>query len=918
MGGSREEGSSGLLGRQDECDVLDALVADAAAGTSRVLVLRGEAGAGKSALVAHVSAGVRGWRVLSAVGVESEMELAYSGLHQLCTPLTGLLDRLPSPQRQALSTVFGLSAGPAPDPFLVALAALSLLAEAAENEPVLCTVDDAQWLDQASIQVLTFVARRLLAERVALVCVARAGIGDQVLPAMPTLSVGGLGHDDGRRLLLSNLHGPLDEVVCEQLVAESHGNPLALIELPREWTAAQLAGGFGLPDAQHVASRIEQSYARRIEQLPPPTRLLLVTAAADPVGDLTVLHRALGVLDVDFAAAAPAVDDRLLDLRRRVEFAHPLVRSAAYRTAPVDDRRRAHHALALATDVTQDPDRHAWHRARAAAGPDEDVATEMERSAVRAQARGGLAAAAAFRTRAAELTPDPAHRVARALDAAAANLQAGTFDSAVAMLAMADAGPVEDPQRAFMDLLRAQLAFGSSRGRDAAPLLLSAAGRLEPLDPGLARDTYLDAFGAALFAARLEGSVGVPQVAKAARSAPRRPGGERTPADALLDALVAMTDGYDVGVPACREAVALLGRVAVPEDRLRWLWQGGVLALETWDDAGAYALTTRHVDAARRSGALSELSLALSSRIPVLVLCGELPTAAALVSESASVEEATGISAAPYGALIVAAWQGRERATQEMVAATLAGATARGEGVGVAICEYSRAVLGNATGRYEEALAAAAGASGYDEVVVANWGLVELVEAATRTGRVDDAEEALDRLAGRARAAGTPWVRGVEARSRALLAAGDAAEDGYRQALALLGTTRAGADLARARLLYGEWLRRANRRMDAREQLSAALDAFTAMGMAAFAERARREVLATGATVRKRAVPAGHDLTAQELQIARLARDGLSNPEIAAQLFISARTVEWHLRKVFVKVGVHSRRQLRQVDLAHQ
>jgi DNA-binding CsgD family transcriptional regulator len=917
MGGTSEDRTTGLLGRQSECDVLDALVADVASGTSRVLVLRGEAGAGKSALLGRLRAAVPGWRLLSAVGVESEMELAYSGLHQLCAPLTALLDRLPVPQQQALETVFGLSAGPPPDQFLVALATLNLLAEAAEPEPALCAVDDAQWLDQATIRVLAFVARRLLAERLALVCVARAEIGDHVLPEAPTLPVRGLGHDDSRTLLLSSLHGPLDEAVCEQLVVESHGNPLALIELPREWTTAELAGGFGLPDTQPVTSRIERSYARRIEQLPSPSRLLLVTAAADPVGDLALLQRALGVLGTDLAAAAPAVDDGLLDLRRHVEFAHPLVRSAAYRTAPVEDRRRAHRALAEATDAGLDPDRRAWHRARAAAGPDEDVAAEMERSAVRAQARGGLSAAAAFLTRAAELTPDPEVRAGRALAAAGADVHAGAFDSALAMLAMAEAGQVAEPQRALMDLLRAQLAFASSRGRDAVPLLLSAAGRLEPLDPGLARDTYLDAFAAALFAARLEGTVGVLDIAKAARSAPPR-GCEPTPADALLDALVALTDGYDLGVPACRVAIELLGRVEVPDDRLRWLWQGCVLALETWDDAAADTLSAQHVAAARGSGALSDLSLALSSRIPVLVLCGELPAADTLVSEAASVEEATGISAAPYGGLIVAAWQGRDRVTRELVAATLAGATERGEGVGVAICEYARAVLGNATGRYEEAMAAAQSASAYDEVVVANWGLPELVEAATRTGRLDVAADALDRLAARAHASGTAWVRGVEARSRALLAEGDAAEDAYREAVALLAATRARADLARTRLLYGEWLRRANRRMDAREQLTEALDEFTAMGMSGFAERSRREVLATGATVRKRATPAGHDLTAQEAQIARLARDGLSNPEIAAQLFISARTVEWHLRKVFVKVGVHSRRQLRQIELAHR
>ena len=423
-----------LLGRREQCAALDRLVADVLAGASRVLVLRGEAGVGKSALLGYVSGRIAGeagrgggWGIVSAVGVESEMELAYSGLHQLCTPLLGHLDELPAPQRDALATVFGLSAGPAPDRLLVGLATLTLVAQAAEQQPLACIIDDAQWLDGASAQMLAFVARRLLAERVALVCAARTGSGDGVLAGLPALAIRGLSDGDARSLLLDHVHGPIDAAVHDQIIAESHGNPLALLELPRTWQAADLAGGFGLPVSQPVASKIEHSYVQRLRLLPADTQLLVLTAAADPLGDPALLRRATGALGIDMTAAFPAVDAGLIQVRIRVEFAHPLVRSGAYRASDAADRHIVHRALAEATDARADPDRRAWHRARASAGPDEEVAAELEHSAGRAQARAGLAAAAAFLTRATELTPLPAARTRRALSAAFANVQAGAF-----------------------------------------------------------------------------------------------------------------------------------------------------------------------------------------------------------------------------------------------------------------------------------------------------------------------------------------------------------------------------------------------------------------------------------------------------------------------------------------------------------
>jgi DNA-binding CsgD family transcriptional regulator len=612
------------------------------------------------------------------------------------------------------------------------------------------------------------------------------------------------------------------------------------------------------------------------------------------------------------AGASLAVDAGLLHVGWRLEFAHPLVRSTTYRAATAENRRRVHRALAEATEAETDPDRRAWHRARATPGPDEEVAAELEHSAGRAQTRGGLSAAAAFLTRATELTPEPGRRVQRALTAALANVQAGTFDSARTLIITASDGPVDEAQRAQIDLLRAQLAFASSRGTEATTLLLAAAQRLESLDINLARETYLDAFSAALFGARLNDTVGVPEIARAASAVPRRRADEPTAADLLLDGLVALTDDYQAGVPLCREALQKLsGDRSSPRERLRWLWQGCVVALELWDDESAYLLSRHNVQIARKTGTLSELALALSARTPVLVFCGDLPAAALTVAETRSVQEATGISSAPYGALILDAWQGRVQEANELIEITTRDAGARGEGIGLAICDYTRAVLCNGLGQYEEAVAAARSASEYQEVVAENWGLSELIEPAVRTGRTDLATDALHRLANKTQATGTHWALGIEARSRALLGAGATSEGAFRDAIEHLSRTRVRAELARTHLLYGEWLRRTNRRVDARTELNLAYEMFYAMGMKSFAERTRRELLATGATVHKRNVEMRIDLTAQEAQVARLARDGLSNPEIGAQLFISARTVEWHLAKVFSKLGISSRRQLR-------
>jgi DNA-binding CsgD family transcriptional regulator len=901
----------GLLGRRTECEVLHRLITDAAAGHSGVLVLRGEPGIGKSALLTHVAEGGHGARLVRATGVESEMELAYNGLHQLCAPMLDHLERLPEPQQMALATVFGLSDGPAPDRFLVGLATLNLLADVAEHRLLVCIIEDAQWLDQVSAQILAFVARRLLAEHVAIMCAARTGLGDAVFAGLPELVIGGLDDRDALALLLENLQGPMDAAVSQRIVAESHGNPLALLELPRTWSVAELAGGYGLTGRLRVTGRIEDSYVHRLHQLPPDTQLLVLAAAAEPAGDPILLHRAAENLDIDMAAAEAAADAGLLTIGERAEFAHPLVRSCAYRSATAHDRHRVHRALADATDADRDPDRRAWHRACAATWPDEEVATELERSAGRAQARGGMAAAAAFLQRSVALTVDPARRSQRALAAAQISMQAGAFDAALGLLAAAEAGLHDEFQRASVDLTRAQLAFASSRGNEATPLLLAAARRFDAVDSKLGCETYLDAFSAALFGARLNTGVGVAEVAEAARAAARRAGGD-TAADLLLNALVALDHDYATAVAPCRDALRKLTSDKIsPEERLRWLWLGCVVALEVWDDECATLLSDQSVQMTRDTGTLSELALALSAHTPVLVFGGNFSAATLEVAETRSVEDATGIRSAPYGALMCAAWRGRSTEARQLIETTIREAGARGEGIGVAVSEYARAVLCNGRGQYDEAVAAASSASEHREVVVENWGLSELIESAARTGRSDLATVAMDRLFVKASAAGTSWALGIETRSRALLSHGSVAERLYREAIEQLSRTRIRTELARAHLLYGEWLRRDGRRVDAREQLRAAYDLFAGIGMEAFAERARGELMATGERVRRRSPETRNDLTPQETQIAALARDGLSNPEIAAQLFISAKTVEWHLSKIFTKFGIRSRRQLR-------
>jgi DNA-binding CsgD family transcriptional regulator len=901
-----------LRGRGAECAVLDQLLDTVSGGLSRTLVLRGEPGVGKSTLLEYLVGRASRCRVLRAGGIEYEMQLAYAGLHQLCAPVLDLRERLPGPQRDALATAFGLSAGPPPDRFVVGLAVLGLLSEVADEQPLVCVVDDVQWLDEASALCLAFVARRLLAESIGLVLAVREPSETQGLMGLDELLVDGLGEDDTRALLDSTMPERLDERVRDRIVAESRGNPLALHELPRGLTPGELAGGFAIPDARPLTDRIERSLLRQVRSLPPDSQRLLLTAAAEPFGDVSLLWRSANRLGLGPDAATPAEAAGLVRLGALVRFRHPLVRSAIYQAASLPDRQEAHRALSESIDAAVDPDRRAWHRAQAAPGPDEFVAVELERSAERAQARGGLAAAAAFLERAAALTPDPGHRADRALDAAQAKLQAGAFENAASLVAIAEAGPSTELRLARIDLLHAQIAFVQSRGNDAPPLLLAAARRLEPLDVGLARETYLDAITAAIFAGRLARGSGLREVGKAARAAPQ-PQRPRL-SDGVLDGLaVRFTDGYSAAAPMMERVLGTLCDEGIPvREALRWLWLGSVIAADLWDDERWHVVATRHVAITREAGALSELPGALDSLAAVHLFSGELAAVASLVDEVNTVCAAIGSNPARGVAPIeLAVFRGREREARTLIDEMMSEALRRGQGLAVTVAQWLHAVLCVGLGQYEEALAAAQEAAKHqDETAAPRWGLTELVEAAVRSGAPDLATGALEQLSETTRASGTDWALGVEARSRALLRDGDAAEKLYREAIERLARTRVRLELARAHLVYGEWLRRANRRMNAREQLRTAHDAFSRMGADGFAERARRELLATGETVRKRAVEHASSLTPQEAQIARLARDGLSNPEIGGQLFISPRTVQYHLHKVFAKLDITSRNQL--------
>jgi DNA-binding CsgD family transcriptional regulator len=912
-------GAAQLAGRRDELSVLDALADAVREGGSRVLVVRGEPGVGKTALLEHVAGQELQCQVARAAGVQSETELAFAGLHQLCAPMLGRAERLPLPQQDALRTAFGLVAGPPPDRFIVGLAALNLLSEVAGERPLICLIDDEQWLDQASAQALGFAARRLGADPVGLVFATR--VPGAELAGLPELQVEGLPEEDARALLDSALAGPLDEQVRDLIVAETRGNPLALLEVPEGLSPTELAGGFGLPCAAPPAGRVGHAFDRQLAALPAQARRLVVLAAADPSGDRALVWRAAALLGIGVQAGESAAEAQLVEFGGRVRFRHPLARFAAYHSASLRERREAHAALAQVTDEAADPDRRAWHRAQSSAAPDEEVAVELERSAGRAQARGGLAAAAAFLERSVALTDNPARQADRALAAAQVSLQAGGFGNALDLLAAAEASPLDEFDSARVDLLRGQVAFASGHTGDASTALLNAARRLEPFDLDLARETYLAAWGAAILTVggsgdqdgdRDGGGDGdvLLEICRSVQALPSPPDGPR-PLDLTLEGLALLiTDGHAAAASTLQRAAKVLTSIPV-EEVLRWGWIATRTSSAVWDYEGFHAISARQVQLARHVGALAPLPLFLSQVGVARAWMGDFAGAEAVAGESASVAARTGNRFPPHVTLLLRAMQGRETEASTAIASAIEESAIGGQGAAATFAHWSAAVLHNGLAQYKEAASAArqAAANPFDPWS-ALWALPELVEAAARLGDDELARGALDRLAVMTQPSGNDSALGIEARCRALLNDGGDADDLYREAIDRLGLTRLRPELARAHLLYGEWLRREGRRVEAREQLRTAHDMLAAIGMGAFAERARRELIATGEKVRKRGVETRDQLTPQEEQIARLARDGRTNPEIAAQLFLSARTVEWHLGKVFGKLGVSSRREL--------
>lgn len=899
-----------LWGRDREIGELATLIARAREGHSGSVVVSGEAGVGKTALVDHVaSAAGQQMTVKRIVAAESEMELAYAGLQLLCGPMMDSADTLPTPQRDALESALGMRVASAPSPFLVGLAVLGLLTEAADGHGLLCIVDDAHWLDQASVQAITFVARRLEAEGIVLVLVMRTV--DEQFVGFDQLTLEGLADVEALKIFRRSVPVLIDPRVRDQLITEARGNPLALQELPRALSPAELAGGFALTNSLPLQDRIEESLRAQLDHLPESTWRFLLLAAADPTGDPGLLRRAstaLGFSTDEFDRAERA---QALVVGNRVGFRHPLVRSAIYRAASPPERRRVHGALADATDIDRDPDRRAWHRAHATSQPDEGVASDLERSAARARERGGAAAAAAFLERAAELTLADDVRVDRLIAAAEAKHDAGAFEAATRLVDSARGYPLTELQEALIARLRARAAYAIRRDQDGPQQLLAAARGLEGLDPVLARDTYIDALAAALYGGRLGDSEQVSTVANAVLEATAADHSNQA-RDLLLrgQALLA-ADGQEAAIPTLRRALhAFLDN---PPDalELQWMWLASRAAQDLWDAEAMQVLADRQVELARAAGMVSVLPIALSLLMVAQTLGGDLEAADSSCNEIDTLRSAMGHPVPQYGRMFLAAYRGQADLTRALARQVREDGRARGEGYALSAANFAESILYNGLGRYPEALAAARRELPYThELNHAMRALLELVEAATRTGEVALAEEGFEKLASVTTPIGNDWALGVRAMAQAQLHNGEEADGLYREALDRFERERIPIMIGRTHLLYGEMLRRQQRRVDAREHLRSAYEILASSGLSGFAARAARELSATGETVRVRTVESINQLTDQELNVARLARDGLTNRDIGARLFISSRTAEYHLHKVFMKLGLTSRSEL--------
>lgn len=907
-------GHRALVGRQDEQKQLAELCDRARAGQSGVLVINGEAGIGKTALLAEALTKADGFRTIRVSGAESEMELAYAGVQQLCSPILAFIDRLPDPQKIALRVALGLRDGTAPDRLLVGLAVLTLLGDSGADRPTVCIVDDAQWVDRASLQALTFAARRLQADPVVILFATRSLGADHEFNGLPELGLSRLGRVHAEMLLSEVIPEHLDETVRENILTEADGNPLALLELRRAMAPAVLAGGYGLAAAPSVTARIEREYEQRLHDLPAATRTLLLLAASEPTGDPEWLRAAAARLHLDADASVPAERSGLITVESRLRFRHPLVRSAVYRNATLSERQQVHAALADVVGGPNASEHRAWHRAHATSAPDETVAVELVRSAERARRRGGAAAAAAFLSQAVELTPDAVCRAERGLDAALAKLDAGDPDAAARLLVTVT-GLDDELLSARADLMRAKIAFAALRGRDAPPLLLAAAERLRPLDPALARRTYLEALTAAMIVGRLAADehASAAAIAESARHAPP-PSDPPTAADLFLDGIVVrLTEGHRAAAPLLKRAISQYLKedgAGTADPRLHDITLRVLLDLFEQDTYSS--LNVRQLELLRAAGELTVLPAALTTHAGSCVTSGDFAQAADLLEQSDEISAATG--APPHRSIrtYLAACRGQEQLGRELARATIEDATARGEGSEITVVLFSLAIMHNGLGQYDEALTACTSALEHDDVGMFGHLLNEMVEAAARSGQTSVAQAAADQLIERAEATRTATALGYAARAKALTTTGPAAEHCYRTATTELQRSPLKVMTARSHLLFGEWLRRESRRADARDELRFAHEMFVQMGADGFAERTRRELQAAGETTRRELGGSSTTpLTTQESYIARLAGEGYSNSEIAGHLFISPRTVEWHLSNIFGKLGVTSRRELR-------
>ena len=912
-----------LVGRPAEREVLGGLLAKAAEGYSGALVLRGEAGVGKTALLGDTlaAAAADGMQTARLTGVEAETQLGYAGLHRFLLPFADDVERLPVPQRDALRSTFGLVAGPPADRFLVALAVLTLLAEVASAVPLVCVVDDVQWLDPESAVMLGFVARRLLAERVVLLFAVREPAGQvSALAGLPELAIGGLDTDAALELLASLAPGRLSSAVGARIAAETGGNPLALTEVARELSPAQLAGAEALPEPLPAGGSLEHVFGRRVARLPREARMLLAVAAAEPAASQAVVWRAAAQLGIDPDAAVAADLGGLAEIGPQVQFQHPLVRSVVYYATPLRQRRLIHRALAAVSDGSE-PDRVAWHLGMAASGPDDAVAARLEQAAGRVRDRGGYAATVTFLSRAANLSADRGQRARRLLAAAEAALIAGRPVQAGALLEEATPLLGDPLARAQVRRLDGTIRFALGQAAEAPAILLEAARALASADTRGARETLLEAFDAALFTGWSASRAVLAEIARVARAIPAAAGSEESAIGLLLDGFTARAvAGYPASVPPLRRAIAMIrAGDLTPADELRGLRLGCVAADDLFDDHAQHALANRWVQLARDRGALTALPVALNNQGAFEVSAGRFDVARACFAERLEISAATGnpgvVGTAGVAEVYELAWCGRDTDARRVAAAVAREAAGGGRGAQSVWAQYCLVVLELGLGNYQAALHCVLGVQ-EDDAPFSAIVLHDLVEAAARCGETRLAEAALGRLAERAAAAGTPRAFGLLARSKALLAGDDDAEHLYTEAIAHLEQCLARPQLARAYLVYGEWLRRQHRRRDARQQLRTAHEMFTSMGAEAFAERARVELLATGERARSRTVPAAEEFTPQEAQIARLVSEGQSNRDIAAQLFLSPSTVDYHLRKVFRKTGVTSRTQLARVMAA--